>query len=70
MRRTRARLGGRDYLEDRFSAGDLLMTTVLRFLRHTDIASPPSISANSDAARRRRPRMNAASSSTKPRGTY
>ena len=32
-------LGGRDYLEDRFTAGDLLMTTVLRFLRHTDIVS-------------------------------
>jgi glutathione S-transferase len=30
-------LGGRDYLEDRFTAGDLLMTTVLRILRHTDI---------------------------------
>jgi glutathione S-transferase len=30
-------LGGRDYLEDRFTAGDLLMTTVLRMLRHTDI---------------------------------
>lgn len=29
---------GRDYLEDnRFSAGDLMMTTVLRNLRHTDI---------------------------------
>jgi glutathione S-transferase len=36
-------LGGRDYLEDRFTAGDLLMTTVLRILRHTDIVSgrPP-----------------------------
>jgi glutathione S-transferase len=33
------RLGGRDYLEDRFTAGDLLMTTVLRILRHTDIVS-------------------------------
>jgi glutathione S-transferase len=32
-------LGGRDYLEDRFTAGDLLMTTVLRLLRHTDIVS-------------------------------
>ena len=32
-------LGGRDYLEDRFTAGDLLMTTVLRMLRHTDIVS-------------------------------
>ena len=32
-------LGDRDYLEDRFTAGDLLMTTVLRMLRHTDIVS-------------------------------
>jgi len=32
-------LGGRDYLEGRFTAGDLLMTTVLRILRHTDIVS-------------------------------
>jgi glutathione S-transferase len=32
-------LGGRDYLEDRFTAGDLLMTTVLRILRDTDIVS-------------------------------
>jgi glutathione S-transferase len=32
-------LGSRDYLEDRFTAGDLLMTTVLRILRHTDIVS-------------------------------
>jgi glutathione S-transferase len=32
-------LDGRDYLENRFTAGDLLMTTVLRFLRHTDIVS-------------------------------
>jgi glutathione S-transferase len=32
-------LAGRDYLEDRFTAGDLLMTTVLRILRHTDIVS-------------------------------
>jgi len=30
-------LGGRDYLEDRFTAADLLMTTVLRILRHTDL---------------------------------
>jgi glutathione S-transferase len=33
------RLAGRDYLEDRFTAGDLLMTTVLRILRHTDLVS-------------------------------
>jgi glutathione S-transferase len=31
------RLEGREYLEDRFTAGDLLMTTVLRVLRQTDL---------------------------------
>jgi glutathione S-transferase len=30
-------LGDRDYLEDRFTAADLLMTTVLRGLGHTDL---------------------------------
>lgn len=30
-------LEGRDYLEGRFTAADLLMTTVLRILRHTDL---------------------------------
>jgi glutathione S-transferase len=30
-------LGEREYLEGQFSAGDLLMTTVLRILRHTDL---------------------------------
>lgn len=35
-------LGGGDYLEDQFTAGDLLMATVLRILRHTDlVASMP-----------------------------
>ncbi len=29
--------GDRDWLEDRFTAGDLMMITVLRILRHTDI---------------------------------
>jgi len=39
-------LDWRDYLEDRFSAGDLLMTTVLRLLRHTDlVAQVPSLEA-------------------------
>ncbi|HYM03732.1 MAG TPA: glutathione S-transferase family protein [Stellaceae bacterium] len=33
------RLAGRDYLEGRFTAGDLMMTTELRFLRHSDIVS-------------------------------
>ena len=40
------RLDGRDYLEDRFTAGDLLMTTVLRILRHTDlVAARPALDA-------------------------
>ncbi|BCW87892.1 hypothetical protein sos41_10240 [Alphaproteobacteria bacterium SO-S41] len=39
-------LGTRDYLEDRFTAGDLMMTTVLRNLRQTDIvASFPTLAA-------------------------
>jgi len=43
-------LGERDYLEDRFTVADLLMTTVLRTLRHTDlVARMPTL----DAYRRR-----------------
>ena len=39
-------LGERDYLEDRFTAGDLLMVTVLRILRHTDmVAAIPALAA-------------------------
>ena len=39
-------LGGRDYLEDRFTAGDLLMVTVLRILRHTDmVTTMPALAA-------------------------
>jgi len=39
-------LGRRDYLEDRFTAGDLLMTTVLRTLRQTDlVAERPTLKA-------------------------
>jgi glutathione S-transferase len=39
-------LGDRDYLEDRFTAGDLLMTTVLRNLRHTElVAQVPNLEA-------------------------
>ena len=34
-----AYLGARSYLEGRFTAADLLMTTVLRILRHTDIVA-------------------------------
>jgi glutathione S-transferase len=32
-----ASLGDRDHLEGRFTVGDLMMTTVLRILRHTDL---------------------------------
>lgn len=32
-------LGERDYLEDRFTVGDLMMTTVLRILRDTSLVS-------------------------------
>lgn len=32
-------LEGREYLEERFTAGDLLMTTVLRILRHTELVA-------------------------------
>jgi glutathione S-transferase len=32
-------LGDRDYLEDEFTAGDLMMTTVLRILRHTTLVT-------------------------------
>jgi glutathione S-transferase len=39
-------LGDRDCLEDRFTAADLLMTTVLRILRHTDlVARRPALDA-------------------------
>ena len=39
-------LGEQDYLEDRFTAGDLLMTTVLRILRHTElVAEIPALDA-------------------------
>jgi glutathione S-transferase len=37
LRQLAAWLGARDYLDGAFSAGDLMMTTVLRILRHTTI---------------------------------
>ncbi len=42
-----SRLGDRDYLDsDRFTAGDLIMTTVLEIVRHTDlIAQRPNLDA-------------------------
>jgi len=42
-------LGERPYLEDVFSAGDLLMATVLRILDHTDlVAQHPNLRAYRD----------------------
>jgi glutathione S-transferase len=39
-------LDGRDYLEDRFTVADLLMTTVLRIPRHCDLlAQHPTLDA-------------------------
>jgi glutathione S-transferase len=39
-------LGDREWLEGRFTIGDLLMVTVLRFLRHTDlVAEFPNLAA-------------------------
>lgn len=39
-------LDGREWLEDRFTAGDLLMTSVLRILRHTQlVAARPALEA-------------------------
>lgn len=39
-------LGDKEWLEDRFTIGDLVMTTTLRFLRHTDlVAQVPNLAA-------------------------
>jgi glutathione S-transferase len=47
-------LHGGDYLEGRFSAGDLMMTTVLRILRHTDIvAERPALKAYQERCEQR-----------------
>ncbi len=44
-----ARLGDRDYLEGRFTVGDLMMITVLRILRHTDlVAAEPRLKSYQD----------------------
>jgi glutathione S-transferase len=42
-------LGDREYLEDRFTAADLMMTSVLRILRHTNlVAERPPLKAYQD----------------------
>ena len=54
LKRVSEWLGERDWLEDRFTIGDLLMVTVLRLLRHTDIvAQYPSLAAYQQRAEAR-----------------
>ncbi len=48
-------LDGRDHLEHRFSAGDLMMTTVLRALRHTSLVSARPVLAAYQARCEARP---------------
>lgn len=45
LRQLAARLDGREYLEDRFTAGDLMMATVLRELADTDLVAGDTILA-------------------------
>ena len=46
LKRVSEWLGDREWLEGRFSIGDLLMITVLRFLRHTDLVGQfPNLAA-------------------------
>ncbi|MBI1212933.1 MAG: glutathione S-transferase family protein [Alphaproteobacteria bacterium] len=46
LARLSAWLGDRDYLEGRFTVGDLMMTTMLRILRHTSlVAEFPNLAA-------------------------
>ena len=46
LKRVSEWLGDKEWLEDRFTIGDLLMITVLRFLRHTDlVAQFPNLAA-------------------------
>jgi glutathione S-transferase len=46
LRDLAARLDGRDWLEDRFTAGDLMMAAVLKILRHTElVAAEPAVAA-------------------------
>ncbi|UIJ71728.1 glutathione S-transferase family protein [Aurantimonas sp. HBX-1] len=49
------RLAAREYLEDRFTAGDLMMTTVLRNLRHTDLVAADPVLAPYQARCEARP---------------
>ena len=46
LKRVSEWLADKEWLENRFTIGDLVMTTVLRFLRHTDlVAQAPNLAA-------------------------
>jgi glutathione S-transferase len=46
LKRVADRLGDKEWLEDHFTIGDLIMTTVLRIPRHTDlVAEQPNLAA-------------------------
>jgi glutathione S-transferase len=55
-----AALAEREYLERQFSAADLLMTTVLRLLRHTTVVSDIPVLADYQARCEARPAFNRA----------
>ena len=55
-----AALAGRDYLEQVFTAGDLLMVTVLRILRHTHLVSANPVLAAYQARCEARPAFQSA----------
>ena len=47
-------LGDKEWLEDRFTIGDLMMASVLRFLRHTElVAEQPNLKAYVERAEQR-----------------
>src|SRR3546814_19227209 len=46
LERLSAWLGEKDYLEDRFTVGDLMMAAVLRELHHTDLLAGPATLAD------------------------
>lgn len=48
-------IGAKEWLEDRFTAGDLLMVTVLRILRHTDLVAGHRVLAAYQARGEARP---------------
>ncbi|MFP2910326.1 glutathione S-transferase family protein [Pyxidicoccus sp. 3LFB2] len=66
-----AALGKREYLEDRFTVGDLMMTTVLRILRHTDLLdAEPTLKAYKERCEARPAFQRALASQMEPFKTH